>query len=159
MTRVQAGRFTADTSALGDEVVLFLIGMRINKPWRVRKWWPVFVAMPRMLRALQQEPDKGLLGVEMALFPSPILVQYWRSFEDLERFARNPVDPHLEPWRRFNREVGASGDVGIWHETYRVRTAELETVYANMPAYGLGAATRTVPVGRARNTAAARIGR
>ena len=30
------------------------------------------------------------------------LVQYWRSYEDLERFARNPDDPHLPAWRRFN---------------------------------------------------------
>ena len=36
MAQVQKGRFTADTSSLGDEVVVFLIGMRINKPWKVR---------------------------------------------------------------------------------------------------------------------------
>jgi hypothetical protein len=46
MAEVQKGRFTADVGSLGDEVIVFLIGMRINKPWKVRAWWPIFVAMP-----------------------------------------------------------------------------------------------------------------
>jgi hypothetical protein len=46
MAEVQKGRFTADIGSLGDEVIVFLIGMRINKPWKVRAWWPIFVAMP-----------------------------------------------------------------------------------------------------------------
>lgn len=138
--------------------VVFLIGMRVNRPWKVARWWPVFTAMPRMLNHLQQHPDAGLLGFRQALLPAPLLVQYWRSFEDLERFARNRDDPHLEPWRRFNRVVGASGDVGIWHETYRVQTASIETIYGNMPPTGLGAALGTVPVQRGRDSAAARIG-
>ena len=88
----------------------------------------------------------------------PVVIQYWRSFEDLERFARNTDDPHLEPWRRFNRLVGKSGDVGIWHETYKVRTADIETIYVNMPAHGLASATELVPVRRGRDSAGARIG-
>lgn len=85
-------------------------------------------------------------------------MQYWRSFDDLERFARDRSDPHLEPWRRFNREVGASGDVGIWHETYVVATSRIETIYANMPLTGLAAAAGALPVGRGRGAAAARLG-
>ena len=49
--------------------------MRINKPWKPAKWWPVFVAMPRMLSYLQNHPEKGLLGYRQALVPAPILVQ------------------------------------------------------------------------------------
>ena len=158
MAQVRKGRHMADLSSAGDEIVVFLIGMRINKPWKPAKWWPVFVAMPRMLSYLQNHPEKGLLGYRQALLPAPILVQYWRSFADLERFARDKDDPHLEPWRKFNRTVGASGDVGIWHETYRVPTANIETIYGNMPATGLGAAVGLVPVGRGRETAAARLG-
>jgi len=37
---VVPGRMTAD---LDGEFVVLLIGMRINKPWKVHKWWPVFV--------------------------------------------------------------------------------------------------------------------
>jgi hypothetical protein len=158
VAKVQNGRFTADLEGLGDELVVFLIGMRINRPTKVRAWWPVFVAMPKMLRYLVEHPEKGLLGYHQALFPSPILVQYWRSFDDLARFARDRDDPHLEPWRRFNARVGGSGDVGIWHETYRVKTASIETIYGNMPPHGLAAATGIVPIRRGRDSAAARIG-
>ena len=56
MAEVQKGRLTADASSLGDEVIVFLIGMRINKPWKVRVWWPVFVAMPKMLKYLCSTP-------------------------------------------------------------------------------------------------------
>jgi hypothetical protein len=55
----------------------------------------------------------------------PALVQYWRSFEDLERFARNPDDPHMPAWQRFNRSVGSDGSVGIFHETYLVERRSL----------------------------------
>ena len=158
MADVRKGRFTADASSLGDEVIVFLIGMRINKPWKVKTWWPVFVAMPKMLKYLEEHPEKGMLRYEQAILPSPLMVQYWRSFDDLARFARDRDDPHLEPWRQFNRLVGASGDVGIWHETYRVSTANIETIYGNMPPFGLGAATEAVPISRGRDSAAARIG-
>lgn len=52
----------------------------------------------------------------------------------------------------------ASADVGIWHETYRVRSSDLETIYANMPDIGLGKAVGSVPVRRGRDSAAARMG-
>lgn len=158
MSNVQKGRHTADLSSAGDEVVVFLIGMRVNKLWKVSSWWPVFTAMPKMLRYLEQHPEKGLLGYRQSLLPAPSLVQYWRSFADLERFARDRDDPHLEPWRRFNRKVGASGDVGIWHETYRVRTSDIETIYANMPPIGLAAAVGAIPIRRGNDSAASRMG-
>ena len=152
---VHPGRFTA--RAEGDFVV-FLIGMRFNKPWKVQKWLPVATAMPRMLRVLAQHPELGCLGTQQWFGRTTILVQYWRSFEDLDRFARDKDLPHLEPWRRFNRAVRDSGDVGVWHETFKVRAGEYEAVYANMPAFGLAAATGHVPVAAVGQTSAARIG-
>ena len=67
-------------------------------------------------------------------------------------------DPHLKPWRQFNKRIGGSGDVGIWHETYRVKTSNLKTFCGNMPPYGLAAATAVVPIRRGRDSAGARIG-
>ena len=52
----------------------------------------------------------------------------------------------------------ASGDVGIWHETYKVRAGEYESVYGNMPRIGLAAAARHLAVGSTAQTAARRIG-
>ena len=157
MSKIRSGRYTADLTDLGEEVVVFIIGMRINRPWRVTEWWPVFTAMPKMLRYLQQHPEKGLLGFRQAFLPSPLLVQYWRSFADLERFARDRNDPHLEPWRQFNRRIGASGDVGIWHETYRVRPGDYECIYNNMPLFGLARATAAVPASGRFESAEGRI--
>ena len=152
---VHRGRYTA---ALDGDFVVFLIGMRINRLWKPHKWLPVFFAMPRMLLRLRKDPDAGLLSFGLAWIKGPAVVQYWRSFEDLERFARAESEPHLSAWRRFNRAVRASGDVGIWHETYRVRAGEYEGVYANMPRIGLAAAGEHVPVSARTQTAARRVG-
>ena len=86
------------------------------------------------------------------------MVQYCRDFESLDRFATDTELPHLEPWRRFNRAIRNSGDVGIWHETYQVRAGDYECVYGNMPVFGLAAASRHLPVATKAQAAAARIG-
>ena len=86
------------------------------------------------------------------------MMHYWRDFESFDAFAHDANLPHLEPWRRFMRTVRDSGDVGIWHETYRVRANEYETIYGNMPLFGLAAASCRVPVGAKGETASARIG-
>jgi len=151
------GRYMADVSQFGDEIVIFMLGIRFNNPWKVRLWWPVITAMPKMVDYLEEHPEKGLLGCRTSYLP-PLVEQYWRSFSDLERFARNADDPHLEPWRQFNRRVGKSGHVGIWHETYRVKTSDIETAYGNMPPNGLGAVSAMLPVTRGKDSAAARLG-
>ncbi len=155
VARVHYGRFTAD---IEDDFVVFLIGMRVNKPWQVRRWWPVFMAMPPMVRELRADPSKGLLGASGAYLHVPAFIQYWRSFEDLERFARDPDDLHHPAWRRFNNLARASGAVGVWHETYRVRAGEYETIHVNMPEVGLPAATGRVPAHLRGHSAARRIG-
>jgi hypothetical protein len=64
----------------------------------------------------------------------------------------------MPAWRRFNQRVRSSGDVGIWHETYRVRAGEYEVVYANMPSIGLAAVGGQTPIGAGGTTAAQRLG-
>jgi Domain of unknown function (DUF4188) len=152
---IHRGRFTA---VIGEDFVVFLIGMRFNRPLRVDKWLPVLVAMPRMLRWLDKHPQQGLLKWHMSFLQGPMIVQYWRSFEDLERFARNPDLLHLKAWTAFNKVVRASGDVGIWHETYKVRADDYEAIYNNMPRIGLAAAGAHAPIGIAGQSAARRIG-
>ena len=131
MADVITGRQTA---TVDDDVVVFLIGMRFNRLRRVRSWLPAFRAMPRMLRELASDPSLGLLGVHSFWAGRTILaVQYWRSFEDLQRFARSNDHEHLPAWREFNRLVRDNGDVGIFHETYRVGPGTAESLYGNMP--------------------------
>lgn len=138
MSKVTAGRMTAEVE---DDFVVFLIGMRVNKPWKVHKWVPVARAMAPMLRTLSKHRGLGLMSFHGWIGPTgPLLVQYWRSVEQLEAFSRDPALAHHPAWRAFNKNVGKSGDVGIWHETYMVRGGAYETVYANMPRFGLARA-------------------
>jgi len=148
------------TARVDGDFVVFLIGMRINALWKVHKWLPVFLAMPRMLRELEADPESGLLE-SRAWFGlrSPVLVQYWESFEKLETYARDAEGEHLPAWKAFNRRVGEGGDVGIWHETYLVREGEYEAVYNNMPPTGLGDVGETVPASGHAETAGGRLGR
>lgn len=133
--------------------------MRINQLWALHKWVPVAAAMPRMLKLLARNSAKGFLGVEhWVRWREVMTVQYWRSFDDLERFARNPGDPHLQVWRDFNRRIGSDGSVGIWHETYVVNANQFECVYGNMPLFGLAASTEHVPAIGNRETARLRLG-
>jgi hypothetical protein len=71
----------------------------------------------------------------------------------LERFARNPDDPHLPAWQRFNRTVGPDGSVGIFHETYIVERGKFEAIYGNKPVFGLAKATEHVRAVGGRETA------
>ena len=70
-----------------------------------------------------------------------------------------PDRAHLPAWRELNRRVRDSGDVGIWHETYRVQASGLEAIYGDLPRFGLAAAFGHVPVSaRTGQSAARRIG-
>src|SRR3569833_711397 len=124
MTNINATRLAAKVD--GDFVV-FLIGMRVNKPLKIHKWLPVFLAMPRMVKELQQQPETNFLGYTNGF---PVMVQYWRSFEQLAAYARSRDGAHWPAWVAFNKRVGGSrGDVGIWHETYRVAAGQYEAIY------------------------------
>jgi hypothetical protein len=141
MAEVAGRRMKAE---IEGEFVVFLIGARISKLQRVRSFIDLGGrrGMKHMLDYLVERPEKGLLAFEMGI---PTIVQYWRSFEHLEAFARDKDDPHLEIWRQYWRRVGRSERTGIWHETYLVRAGEYEAVYGNMPPHGLGKAGRVVP--------------
>ncbi len=155
MSKIYPGRYTAVAS---EPYVVFLIGMRINKFWAMHKWLPVASAMGPMLVTLYKHPEKGFLGGHNFFGGRTTLLQsYWRSFEDLEQFARNPSDPHLAAWKRFNQAVGTDGRVGVWHETYQVQPGGYEAIYSNMPRFGLGGVFEHVPVGGRRETARGRL--
>ncbi|MBE9192259.1 DUF4188 domain-containing protein [Gloeocapsopsis crepidinum LEGE 06123] len=150
MVQIMPGRFTAQVD---EPFVVFLIGMRINQFFAFSKWIPTARAMAPMLNTLYQHPEKGFLGGENFFYwRGAGLIQYWRSFEDLERFARNPADPHLAAWQHFSRAIGNDGSVGIWHETYLIEPGNYKAIYGNMPIFGLASATKHVPItGRREN--------
>lgn len=157
MAGVFNGRYTVESD---EPFVVFLIGMRFNRPLAFAKWLPVFRAMPKMLAELERQPDSGLLSHQLMLYwPGAAVIQYWRSFEQLERYAKDPEQSHLPAWRDFNRRIGADGSVGIWHEAYAVQPGGFECVYGNMPRFGLAAGLPHVPLRPQRQAARQRFER
>ena len=155
MAKMFPGPYTAD---LDGDFVVFLIGMRVNKPWAVRRWWPTFMAMRPMVKELEARPDLGLMHAELGWLGGPFVAQYWRSFEQLDAYARDKDHLHLPAWKEYNRAARASNAVGIWHETYKVHADEYEVIYGNMPRKGLAFAGEHAPVARKGQSAARRIG-
>ena len=126
---IREGRWTAEIE--GDFVV-FIIGARLNS-----KWQRSGVDRPRRpaghephAQVPQRPTGEGPAGLPDAGFT---IIQYWRSFEHLEAFARDTDDPHLDVWRRYWKRVGNSGRTGIWHETFLVRDGQYEAIYGNVP--------------------------
>jgi len=153
---VRAERLAA---VMEGDFVVFLIGMRINKPLRVDKWFPVASAMPKMLKELYSNPELGLIHHEMWFSRTIVLIQYWRSIEQLLAYAKNRDAEHLPAWQAFNKSIGTDGSVGIWHETYIVSDKKYETVYSNMPPFGLGKAGTLVKARSGFQSAGTRLGR
>ncbi len=105
------------TAEIEGDFVVFLIGMRINRFRRVSKWLPVFFAMPRMLRELERTPEAGLLGAGLYMGSPrrPLVVQYRRSFEHLEAYARSRDATHWPAWVAFNKRSRYSrGGLSRW---------------------------------------------
>jgi hypothetical protein len=143
MTEVRQGRWTAE---IDGDFVVFIIGARINSKLRALQALLDLGgrrSMNHMLKYLTEHSEKGLLGYENAGFT---VIQYWRSFEHLEAFAKDKDDPHLAVWRTYWKRVGKQSRTGIWHETYLVRAGEYEAIYGNMPPHGLGKAANLVPL-------------
>jgi hypothetical protein len=166
MSGLTRGRYT---DGHDGPVAVFLIGMRLNQPWNVKAWLPVVRAMPRMLEELHREkaaaaagtgPDNGFLDHRLLIGAGgPTVLQYWRSAEDIYRFASSTDHAHRPAWAAFNASARTSGGaVGIWHETYAVPAGGHETMYVDLPATGLAKATSLVPVGRRADAARDRMG-
>ena len=144
MAHIAGRRMRAE---IDGDFVVFLIGARFNSKLHLYRSFLDLGGrrgMIHMLQYLMAHPEKGLLGFQQLGLVS--LVQYWRSFDHLEAFARDEDDPHLAVWRDYWQRVGRSDRTGIWHETYLVRAGDYEGIYGNMAPFGLGKAGRLVPL-------------
>ncbi|TRZ38071.1 DUF4188 domain-containing protein [Niallia circulans] len=151
---IYTGRYTIDNT---EDIVVFIIGMRINKRLAMHKWLPVFSAMPGMIKELYTNKEElGFLSMESYFgMKTTAMIQYWRSVEDLLAYAHN--EKHLTAWKSFNQKVGNNDAVGIYHETYQISKGNYEAIYANMPHYGLGKALNHIPITPDRNSAHKRL--
>jgi len=154
MAKLVEGR---NTAGYEGPLVVFVIGMTINRWWAIHQWWSMFNAMPRMLKELYQNKDLGFLDVSMSIGKhGPVLIQYWRSYEDLERYARG-AQLHLKAWREFNKIAAHSDAVGVYHETYIVDAGKYESIYVNTPQLGLGRVSGVIPAAGPRETSRGRL--
>lgn len=143
MAKIFAGRYAAK---MDEPFAVFIIGVRVNNFFAFRKLWQISKTMPAMLKELGQYKDKGLLHYENILYwRGTATIQYWKSFDHLERYAHEPGGTHPRAWAEFNKTIGGDGSVGIWHETYAIEPGRFESVYGNMPKFGLAAAAEHVP--------------
>ena len=156
MAKVFTGRYSADVE--GDFVV-FLIGMRINKPWDVRGWWHTFVVDAPDDQGARGEPrarpDLGAPG----WFGGPAVVQYWRSLRAARplRAQRGPAATSPRG-RSGTRPRGRPARSASGTRPTRCARASTRSIYGNMPRHGLATATAHVPVTAKGRSAARRIG-
>lgn len=153
---LQQGRWTAE---LDGDFVVFLIGAMVHDPAMAPEATRLILAMTDMLDDLEADPSKGLLGYTRHGEPGRgVIVQYWRSFDHLESYARDPGARHAPVWREWNRLASDDRNgAGIWHETFKVAAGGYEAIYQNMPMIGLQRAGRPLTVTDARDSARARI--
>ncbi len=149
MAKIFPGRFTAQVSTqIEDPFIVLILGIRINNFLLFWKWIPTIFSSFPMVFTLVRHKAAGFLGGQATFFwPGIGIIQYWRTFDELEQFARSQRYPHLKSWRWYNKAIGARGSVGLWHEVYFVEPDCHETVYDNMPIFGLATSAKHAPVG------------
>src|SRR5699024_12706711 len=81
------GRYTTEND---EDMVVFIIGMRINRWLAFHKWVPVFAAMPPMIKELYtHKGELGFLSMESFFgLRTTVMIQYSRSMDDVLTSAR-----------------------------------------------------------------------
>lgn len=73
-------------------------------------------------QAMAQAEREGLMLLNRPLMSpeGPLLLQYWQSYEALDKWARK--QPHSKWWRWLLEHSGRG--IGFYHEIYQAKTAE-----------------------------------
>lgn len=147
---IRRGKFIVE---LDEPVVLFIVSGQVNNWLKIYRWFYIPINFLRMVYWLHRHPESGCLNghVYLRIFPfGMLLLSYWRSWDDLEAFARGKDGTHLASWQRYFRD--ADDSMAIWHETYLVEPGKFEAVYGNIGPYALGKVGRIeTPKGRKHN--------
>ena len=142
-------------SVEGDFVV-FIIGARFNRWWKLPRYVWFLSTMPKMLAEVAADPKSGFLGWEPLGLTTN--VQYWRSLEHLTAYSRNRDQTHYPYWVKFNKEIASNGDIGIWHETFLYAQASTNAS-TTLPLRGLAKAAKHIDATGAARSAMGRLGR
>ncbi|KRE61705.1 DUF4188 domain-containing protein [Nostocoides sp. Soil756] len=156
------------THAYDGPLAVFLIGLRVHRPWKVGIVRRAALAMPGMVAELEankaaaargEAESLGYLGSRSTLEPlGTTMIQWWRSTEDIYAYANSADHSHRPAWTAFYAAAKADPKaVTIWHETYAVEPGHAESVYAGPSRLGLGRLAGVIPVGRRGETARERV--
>ena len=109
-------RLTVDLEAYPDLIVIYL-GMQPLNPRGmvtvIQTTYDVWKMLKTKPEGLLRHENMATLNGFFSLSVSFGFRQYWRSFDDLEKWSRTSV--HAEWWREMYK--GTRGTM-IWHETY-----------------------------------------
>eukprot|EP01116_Phalansterium_solitarium_P009920 TRINITY_DN24267_c0_g1_i1.p1 TRINITY_DN24267_c0_g1~~TRINITY_DN24267_c0_g1_i1.p1 ORF type:complete len:266 (+),score=46.73 TRINITY_DN24267_c0_g1_i1:135-932(+) len=146
---------------------LFLIGSRLNDATlsNLNDYKVMGDAFVAMMHELEASPDEfGYLGSETFVGGNPngshtLLIQYWRSMDHVNRYARARTNEHHSGWKWLMEMGRRSPHLGFWHESYNIKAGDYDCIYVNMPPIGAGKAGKLIPAAGRFNSAAGRAGK
>ena len=117
------------------ELCLLRLGIQVRR-------WTALPYARRLAKAIDRsaaEAGAGLLRSERFAISWRHfgVLQYWRSFDDLEQWGRRP--PHADWWREAVERGRTKRDFGLYHEVFLVPRAAVESIYLNCEPVGLSA--------------------
>lgn len=133
-----------EASESSEGVVMFLLGARLNHP--LGKLGPGAIKVNDVFNDMWREAEKnsskwGYLGRTATLVdfsdserPPTFWISYWKDLKGLQKFSEGVA--HRAGLIMYNS--GKLPFVGIMHETYYAPKGCWETIYDNMPPWGLG---------------------
>lgn len=148
---------TTYTARFDGDFVVFLIGIRPNEANPFTKYTAeIGKAFQSMVDELENDETLGYSGGDNYVGvntrkSTTLMVQYWRSYEALQKWTHTRMGVHMKTVEKYMKNDPVAGRHGIWHETYKIRDGEYETVYASMPPMGLALATSAVPEPKTNN--------
>ncbi|MGQ5516902.1 monooxygenase family protein [Halococcus saccharolyticus] len=133
---------------MDEGFVIYINGMRLNTLRALPHWLVANWKVAKMFRELEADPDSGFLGYTPIFLGlrKGAAMQYWRSLEDLQRFATDPNGSHIPAWKWYNETADPDGGLGFWAELYVVDGDSFETFFRNVPPIGVGKFARMVPM-------------
>ena len=102
------------SARIEGEFVVLLIGMRINKPWKVHRWLPVFTAMAKMTLELSRDPESGFLGSRPGVRMSVHSLQHRKPRTGYAEVGRTQLLREIRHWWHIDNMYRFLESVKTW---------------------------------------------
>jgi len=132
-----------------EKIAVLHLGAKSNHPLGVfaPDFGIVAKYMAKMTRQLEGEPtqDSGFLGqsaferVDANGAVEFNLISYWRSLEDVHKYAHGPT--HRQAWRWWDSTLKQHNHIGFMHEVFEADAGMWEGIYINFQPTLLGSTT------------------